>query len=39
MKNQYVEGNFLKRGTWTVCRFKGELGEKEWGDVFEGGGN
>ena len=24
-------------GAWTVCRFKGGLGKKEGGDVFEGG--
>ena len=23
-KNQYRGGNCLKRGAWTVCRFKGE---------------
>ena len=36
----YREGDFLKRGAWTVCRFKGggELGKKEGGGVFEGGG-
>ena len=26
-------GDCLKRGTWTVCQFKGELGKKE-GEVF-----
>ena len=32
MKNQYIGGNCLKRGTWTVCRFKGGgLGEEEEG--------
>ena len=25
-------------GAWTVCRFKGGLGEKEKSVVFEGGG-
>ena len=35
-KNQYVEGNYLKKGeAWIVCRFKGEgLGEKEGGGFF-----
>ena len=35
----YREGDFLKRGAWTVCRFKGGggLGKKEGGGVFEGG--
>ena len=35
-KNQYVEGNYLKKGeAWIVCRFKGErLGEKEGGRIF-----
>ena len=23
MKNQYIGGNCLKKGAWTVCRFKG----------------
>ena len=23
MKNQYVGGNYLNMGAWTVCRFKG----------------
>ena len=37
-KKQCIEGNCLKRGTWTVCRFRGGgLGEKEGGGVFEGG--
>ena len=35
MKNQYRGGNCLKRGAWTVCRFKGGLARK--GGVFEGG--
>ena len=30
-------GDCLKRGTWTVCQFKGGLGKKEGGGVFEGG--
>ena len=25
-----IEGDFLKRGTWTVCRFRGE-GGRGWG--------
>ena len=33
MKNRYRGGDYLKRGAWTVCRFKGELGKKE-GVVF-----
>ena len=37
MKNQYREGNCLKRGAWTVYRFKGRLGNKEEGGVFKGG--
>ena len=30
-------GDCLKRGAWTVCRFKGGLGKKEGVGVFEGG--
>ena len=38
-RNQYRGGNCLKRGAWTVCRFKGGgLGKKERGGVFDGGG-
>ena len=37
MKNQDGGGNCLKRGAWTVFRFKGRLGKKEEGGVFEGG--
>ena len=41
MKNQYIGGggwgDCLKRGAWTVCRFKGGLGKKDGGSVFEGG--
>ena len=37
-KNQYRGGDCLKRGAWTVCRFKGGFGKKEGGGVFEGGG-
>ena len=29
MKNQYIGGNCLKRGAWTVGRFKGGHGKKE----------
>ena len=37
-KNQYIEEDCLKGGTWTVCRFKrGGLGKKEGGGVFKGG--
>ena len=32
-----TEGDCLKRGVWTVCRFKGELGKEEGGGVLEGG--
>ena len=28
MKNQYRGGDCLKRGAWTVCRFKGSLARK-----------
>ena len=27
-KNQYIAGNLLERGAWTVCRFKGGLEKK-----------
>ena len=39
MKNWYRRGDCLKRrgGAWTVCRFKGGLGKKEGGGVFEEG--
>ena len=38
MKNQYRGGDCLKRGAWTVCRFKEGLGKKEGeGVVFEKG--
>ena len=36
MKNQYSGGDCLKSRAWTVCRFKGELGNKEEGGAFEG---
>ena len=29
MKKQYIGGNYLNSGAWTVCRFKKGLGEKE----------
>ena len=35
-KNQY-RGGIAQKGAWTVCRFKGGLGKKEGGGVFEGG--
>ena len=37
MKNQYIGGDCLKEGRWTVFRFKRGLGEKE-GLVFLRGG-
>ena len=38
-KNKYRGGGCLKRGAWTVCRFKeGGLGKKEGVGVFKGGG-
>ena len=37
-KKQYVEGNCLKKGYWTVCRFKGQGGLVKEGGVFVGGG-
>ena len=37
-KNQYREGDCLRRGGWTVCQFKGRrLLKKEWGGDHEGG--
>ena len=33
MKKHNIEGNYLNSGSWTVCRFKKGLGEKE-GVVF-----
>ena len=38
MKNQYREGDCLKRGAWTVCQFKGGLGKKEGVVLVRGGG-
>ena len=30
-KNQYIGGELPKNGTWTVCRFKGDLAKiREW---------
>ena len=37
MKNQYREGDCLKRGAWTVCQFKGGLGKKEGVVLLRGG--
>ena len=31
LKNQYIGGDCLKRGAWTVCWFKRGLGKKEGG--------
>ena len=36
MKNQYIRRNYVKRGAWTVCKFKEGL-TKRGGGVFEGG--
>ena len=36
-KNQYTWGEY-KRGAWTVCRFKGELGEKKGVVLLKRGG-
>ena len=33
-KKQYIGGTCLKKGAWTVCRFKRGLAEKEEGAVF-----
>ena len=30
-KKLYIEGGLLERGIWTVYRFKGVLGKKDWG--------
>ena len=35
--NPHTEGDCIKRGAWTVCRFKGELVNEEGGGVLEGG--
>lgn len=34
MKKQYIGGNYLNSGAWTVCRFKKGLDEKGGGMVF-----
>ena len=37
MKNRYRGQDCLKRGVWTVCRFKkGEAWQEREGGVFEG---
>ena len=38
-KKPTFRGGYLKRGAWTVCRFKGrgEAWQKREGGVFEGG--
>ena len=36
-KNNIAGRDCLKRGAWTVCRFKGGLGKNEGGGVFEEG--
>ena len=36
-KKTIFRGDCLKRGAWTVCRFKRRLEEKQGGDDFEGG--
>ena len=36
-KKPIYRGNCLKRGAWTVCKFKGGLDKKERGGVFKGG--
>ena len=36
-KKPVYRGDCLKREAWTVCRFKGGLGKKERGSVFEEG--
>ena len=35
-KNQYVEGNCLKRGPWIVYRFKVDLAKKREGVLLRG---
>ena len=37
MKNQYREGDCLKRVALTVCQFKGGLGKKEEVVLLRGG--
>ena len=36
VKRTIFRGDCLKNGAWKVCRFKGGLGGKERGGVFEG---
>ena len=36
-KKQYIGANCLKRGAWTVCRFKECLAKKRGGECFWGG--
>ena len=33
-----IEGELNKRGSWTICRFKGELGKKVGLVILMGGG-
>ena len=37
-KNQYIGGNCLKRGAWTVCGFKMDLAKMRERVFFEGTG-
>ena len=38
MKNQYIGGDWLKRGgAWKVCGFKGRFNKKKGGGAFEEG--
>ena len=37
MKNQYIGGEFPKKGAWIVCRFMRGPGKKDGVDVFEVG--
>ena len=37
-EKQIYRGNGLKKGAWTVCRFKGRLGKKEGVVFLKGGG-
>ena len=36
-KKQYIRGELLIKGAWTVCRFKRGLGKKEGVMFFRGG--
>ena len=38
MKNKYIGRDCLKRGTWTVCKFKGGGLARKKGWCFFGGG-